>query len=156
MFFNFVSSCWKCTLWRLKHFLSSCIFPVNSILSAAKCKRPVFLMKYFFPLCNCCYDKWNYLFFHSFPWQPWLSWQTPSVHQYRSVYGWQTWQDCSYLEWLPPIKLLNSLITWSCKMTWQTKISTAMRMTTKLGKMVTPLAGFLPVKSNFPLMKWSC
>ena len=27
----------------------------------------------------------------------------------------------SYIDWLPPMKLLNPLATWSCRIMWQTK-----------------------------------
>ena len=157
MFFNFCIILLKMYLVEIETFFLVLYFSsqLSFVSGSSNVKGLCFWWSIFSSLQLLLWQM-KYLFFHSFPWQPWLSWQIHSVHQYHSVYGWQTWQDGSYLDWLPPIKLLNSLITWSCKMTWQTKISTAMRMTTKLGKMVTPLVGLLPIKSNFPLMQWSC
>ena len=52
----------------------------------------------------------------------------------------------TYLDGLLPIKSLDSLITWSCEITWETKsiiLNTTVLMVTKLGRMVTYLQGLL-------------
>ena len=59
------------------------------------------------------------------------------------------------LEWLLPIILLKPLVTWSCKITWQTKniSTTTVCMSTKLGRMVTNLQQLLPI---ILLYLWLC
>ena len=64
----------------------------------------------------------------------------------------------SYLEWLPPIKLLKHLITWSCKIQEKPKplFFVTVSMTTKLDRIVTYLDGLLPIKSHDSLITWPC
>ena len=65
----------------------------------------------------------------------------------------------TYLEALLTIKSHYALITWSCKVTWQTKIifsTTRLPMTTKLGSMVTYFDRFLLIISHGFLITWSC
>ena len=68
----------------------------------------------------------------------------------------------TYHEGLPPIKSHDPLITWSCKITWQTKFIITplpkVAMTRKLGRMVTLtyLEGLLTIKSHNALITWSC
>ena len=65
----------------------------------------------------------------------------------------------TYLNGLLPIRSNNCLITWSCKVTLQTKIiifTTRVPLATKLCRMVTYLNGLLPIKSNNCLITWSC
>ena len=53
----------------------------------------------------------------------------------------------------------DTLIMWSCKMTWQTEIiifTTAVPMITKLDQTVTYLDGLLPIKLHDPSITWSC
>ena len=55
------------------------------------------------------------------------------------------------LDGLLPIKLHDSLITWSYKITWQTKFITfsiPVSMTTKLGRTVTYRDETLPINLN--------
>ena len=64
----------------------------------------------------------------------------------------------TYLDRFLPIRSNDPLITWSCKITWQTKIiisvsTTTVSMTIKLDRMVTYLDGLLPIKSHY---LWSC
>ena len=60
----------------------------------------------------------------------------------------------SYLDLPPPIKLLNPLITWSCKIMQKPKLlylqpfTTTMLMATKLGRTVT----YLDVLSSIKLL----
>ena len=57
---------------------------------------------------------------------------------------------------LPPIKLHDLLITWSCKTTWQTKnVTTKVLITTKRGRMVTYFEWLLPITLVNPLVTWS-
>ena len=66
----------------------------------------------------------------------------------------------TYLGGLLPIKSYGSLIIWSCKFTWQTKTVVSLlciatvRMTTKLGRMLTNLQ-VLPPMLLIPLVTWS-
>ena len=61
-----------------------------------------------------------------------------------------------YNKGLIPIKSHDPLITWSCEITWQTKIIitqlTEWFMVTKLCSMGTYLDGFLTIKSHDPLI----
>ena len=61
-----------------------------------------------------------------------------------------------YHKGLIPIKSHDPLITWSCEITWQTKIIitqlTEWFMVTKLCSMGTYLDGFLTIKSHDPLI----
>ena len=50
----------------------------------------------------------------------------------------------TYLEGLLPIKSRDTLITWSCKITWQTKT------------IISHLDGLLPIKSHDSLIMWLC
>ena len=64
----------------------------------------------------------------------------------------------TYLEGLVTIKSHNTLITWSCKVTWQENqyISTTnVLMATKLGKMMTYFERLLTIKSFYALITWS-
>ena len=65
-----------------------------------------------------------------------------------------------YVEGLVTIKSLNTLITWSCKVTWANEnyfiSTTRVTLTTKLGRMVSYLNGLLPIKSYEFLITWSC
>ena len=69
------------------------------------------------------------------------------------------WAGSTYLEQLPPIKLLYSLVTWSWKITWQIKtnfISTAtVSLATKLGRMLIYLEQLPSIKLLNPLVTWS-
>ena len=55
-----------------------------------------------------------------------------------------------------PIELLNPLITWSCRITWQTKRTMTMPMVTKFGLLVTYPKGLLSIKWEDPVITWSC
>ena len=65
-----------------------------------------------------------------------------------------------YVEGLVTIKSLNTLITWSCKVTWANEnyfvSTTRVTLTTKLCRMVSYLNGLLPIKSHEFLITWSC
>ena len=65
-----------------------------------------------------------------------------------------------YLDGLVPITTHDCLITWSCKITWQTKTiisPSTVPMVTKLGRMVVYLGGLLTIiKSYNDLITWSC
>ena len=61
----------------------------------------------------------------------------------------------TYLDRNQPVKSHDPLITWSCKIMWQTKTTIfplSVPMVTKLDKMVTYLDGLLPIKSH--LWSW--
>ena len=64
------------------------------------------------------------------------------------------------LEGLLPMMLLYSLITWSCEITWQSKVinmsTTTVRIETKFGRMVTNIQRFLPIMLLYFLVTWSC
>ena len=64
----------------------------------------------------------------------------------------------TYLDGLAPIKFHHSLITWSCKVTWQAKViyifTAAVPMAIKHGKMVTYIDGLLPIKLHGPSFTW--
>ena len=61
------------------------------------------------------------------------------------------------IERLLPIILLYPLVTWSCKITWQTKniSTTTVPMSTKVGRMVTNLKRPLPIMLLYPLVACS-
>ena len=79
----------------------------------------------------------------------------------------------TYHEGIPPIKSRDPLITWSCEITRQTKtiINSTTRLAvgsyqkrhmnvlsllaTKLGRTVTYLNSFLPIKSHDSFITWS-
>ena len=65
----------------------------------------------------------------------------------------------TYLNGLVPVKSHSHLITWFCKITWQTKIiksSLPLSTASKLDRMITYLDELLPIKSHVPLITWSC
>ena len=65
----------------------------------------------------------------------------------------------TYLNGLLPIKSLDPLITWSCKVTWQAQDNyispTIMPIATKLDRMMTYLRRLPPIKLFNPLVTWS-
>ena len=65
----------------------------------------------------------------------------------------------AYLNELLPIKSQNLLITWSCKVMWQTKnhyiSTTTVLIATKFDRMITYFNGLLPTKSHNILITWS-
>ena len=65
----------------------------------------------------------------------------------------------TYLEWLTTIKLHNTLIAWSCKAMWQTKIIISLLpncLWPQTCRMVAHLDGLLIIKSCKALIMWSC
>ena len=62
-------------------------------------------------------------------------------------------RNVNYLDGLLPINLHDPLIAWSCKITWQTKI-TIVPMDTTLGTMETYLDGLLSINLHEPLITW--
>ena len=64
------------------------------------------------------------------------------------------------LPWgLQTIKSCNTFITWTFKVTWETKTvisTTRVPVATKLERMVTYLEGLVATKSLFTLITWSC
>ena len=131
-----------------------------------KCKRFMFLMKDFFPFCNCCYNNWSSLFF-PFPWQPLLRRQIPSTHQcgiyvfmwYLSVYGLARSHDklksLQQLLWLPTHKVkwtFDPLILLDHMTYWNHYISTTtVPMVTKLGSLM-----FFPWGATIQMTLRSC
>ena len=80
-----------------------------------------------------------------------IMWQTISMATKRG-------RMVTYLVYLLPIKLSDHIITWFCKIAWQTKniSTTAVPMATKLGKMMTYLEWLLPTKSYDRIIMWFC
>ena len=76
-------------------------------------------------LCKNWYKNW-YFYFHKTNdhhiWRAGTSTGFDSYLHYQSVYGHQTWQDGTLLDGLLSLKPHDTLITWSCKITWPTKI----------------------------------
>ena len=70
--------------------------------------------------------------------------------------GWMV----TYLDFLLPRKSHESLITWSYKITWQTKTiispATIVPMTPKLGRVMTNLEDLLSIILFYPLVTWPC
>ena len=65
----------------------------------------------------------------------------------------------TYFERLLTIKSFYTLITWSCKVMWQTKIIIYHNQSAygyKLGRMITYLDEFLHIKLHHSLIMWSC
>ena len=97
--------------------MSDCTYPVNSVLSVAVRMKSINVFdEEFYSLSNCSYVLY------------------------------QTWQDGGYLNWLPPIKLFNTLVKWSCTITWKTKTII----------LLLPHCLWLPLKSIDPSITWSC
>ena len=66
----------------------------------------------------------------------------------------------TYLDRFLAIKPLDPLITWSCEITWQTRIIISplpwSYIATKLGRVVTFLNGLVPIKLHGSWVTWSC
>ena len=105
-----------------------------------------------FSFCNCCYDNWNSLFFshsHNSHYQGDKFLQHTNTTMFMATKPGRT---LNYFDWLPTIKLLNNLITWSCKIIRQTKASITVPMTTNFERIVTHHDELLPIKSNDPFL----
>ena len=76
---------------------------------------------------------------------------------YHNAYGRQAWQSSDFPWELRPRKSLDALVTWSCKITWQTKNIPTIRvaMATTFDRIATWVKGFLPIKSHKALNMWS-
>ena len=77
---------------------------------------------------------------------------------YQNAYGHHTWEDGDLPGGPSTHKSHDSLITWFCEVTWQTKniYTTRVSMATKLDKMITYLDEFLSIKSQNCWIMWSC
>ena len=87
-----------------------------------------------------------------------VTWQKSFFHN-QIAYCYKLGRMVPYLDEFPPIKSHHPLITWSCKITWQTKtiISTLpVSVATKLARMVIFLDRLLILKSCKALIMWSC
>ena len=64
----------------------------------------------------------------------------------------------TYNERLPHIKSCDSMISWSCEVTWQTKniSTTRVAVATRLSRIATYIHGLRPIKSHDGLTIWSC
>ena len=66
----------------------------------------------------------------------------------------------TYLDWLLPIKSHDHMITWSCKITWQTKVIiyplTPIFMGINFGRVGIYNEELASIKSLDPLIAWSC
>ena len=103
MFFNFWALLVKMCLFEIATFFVALYFSsqLSFISGSSNVKDSCVFDEVYFPLCNCCIDNRNSLFFPPFSHQLLLRRQIPSTHQYHSVYGYQTWQDVT-LPWLVP------------------------------------------------------
>ena len=74
----------------------------------------------------------------------------PLYLNFHSAYVTKLGRMVTYLEGTPALKLCNTLIKWSCKVTWQTKIisTTRVPVTNKCDSIVTYLNRLLPIKCN--------
>ena len=122
MFFIFWTLLLKMYLFEIATFFVALYFSsqLNFVRGSSSVKDSCFDEVYF-PLCNCCYDNWNSLFFPisiATIVKEKNSFNTP-IRQCIWLPNLAAWY--CYLDQLQPIKSLNPFITWSCKITWQTK-----------------------------------
>ena len=91
-----------------------------------------------------------------FPRYPSTNWDKSWYFHFYMTYDHQTWQDGNLPWWAPAYKHTWTLIMWSCKITWQTKI-----IISSLPQCLWPpnLASWWLAMRGFyyhPLVTWSC
>ena len=84
----------------------------------------------------------------------------PLYFHNQSVYGYQTWQNGNLPWWARAYKLtlpFDHVILWDQVINYSYHIfTTTVPMPTKLGKRVTYIDGFLPMKLHDSSITWSC